>query len=131
MQQRIEDDEVTVLVWLRENAKGMGRRFAFSADHVAENTGMGLDRLVKAATYLEGWGLIGLSGDLAADADPIGGPYLTSQGEAYLREIDDRLQQQKLLPRGKRLGMAALKGAFDTVLKIGVDVLTELAKRGL
>lgn len=131
METRITDDEAAQLAYLHENAAGFAPRYCYTVDHLARETGLDEARVVRAVTYLEQWGLVGFNSDWAADADVIGGVYLTGLGEAYMREVESRLQEQGTIARGKRFGLAALRGVTAAAVTVATGVLTELAKRRL
>src|SRR5713101_3018336 len=122
METNINEDELTLLSYLHENAKGYGRRFALDADEVAEQLTWSQDQFCKAASYLAEWDLVVLADDI--DDDPmISFVALAGEGENYMRELEKRLADQTLLGRGKRATLAGITGlvktARDAVIQAG------------
>jgi hypothetical protein len=116
-----------LLTYLHEHAKGFGRDFWFATETLAEALHLPVGEARKAWSYLEGFGLVGGLPEWAStDGEP---PlYLTSLGESYMREVEERLADQELIERGKRFGVAALKTGWEIALSVGTSVLSELVQ---
>lgn len=129
MEYRINETELAVLACLHEGVEGYGPRHAVDMVSVAGEMSADPTDVRKAVSYLEGWGLVGVAADLATyETEAFPPIYLTSQGEAYMREVDEKAAEAGLVNRGKRLGVAGLKAAGEAAVKIGTAVLTEVAK---
>jgi hypothetical protein len=132
---RINEAELSLLAYLHENAEGYGESFCIETEKAATELNLGVNEFWRVASYLSGWGLMGIS-------DVTGGPtygpvttmspiYLTSAGEAYMREVDERAAASGIAERGKRLGVASVKALGQGLLKIASDVLTDLAMKAM
>jgi hypothetical protein len=129
MESRINEVELSLLAYLHNEVPGCGPDFAGESAPMAQDIGVDMPTFLKARSYLAGWGLVGIGDDATFGSEA--STYLTSQGEAYMRELDERAIEGQLLQRGKRLGVAGVKSLGQGVVKIGTALLTELAKSSM
>ncbi len=87
MQAKINELELNLLAYLHEHAAGYSDNQRFPPEDIANGLGCTIAELVKAATYLAGWGLVGLWRTPAVVCKPIAPIYLTHLGENYMRTM--------------------------------------------
>lgn len=131
MQARITEDELRLLVWLHENAKGFNDGSGFDPDEVSQALEVDDSTLYKLASYLSGHGLVGLKlanmthfGSRGQESSIIF-LWLTSLGEDYVRNIEAEPGI------ARRLTVSTLAEVKDLAVKTATTILTELVKQQL
>lgn len=127
MEAKITAEELTVLAWFHENAVGYGPKFAEFHETLESGTDIKHPALMRAVTYLDGWGLVGC---VVADRGYSGerpecmltSVWFTSAGENYMRILD---AQPGI---AKRVTVAVLRSAGDAILKVAGIALAEVIK---
>lgn len=128
MEAKINDDELRLLVWLHENARGFGQGMGFYWPSVVQRIEIEESSLRHAATYLQGHGLVGMSvQDMSAFGDDapevhIGELWLTSFGENYIRNIEAAPGV------AQKLTLSALAKIGGGVKVVATTILTEIIK---
>ena len=104
MKANINEDEMKLLVYLHENAKGYDQPFKLEPEKVMSDLGIDYPQLQKDVSYLRGHGLVDIE-QLQNDADmfAIFGLWITAFGEDFMRELEN----QPSLPR--KITVAILK----------------------
>src|SRR5271156_2218541 len=91
MKANISDDELKLLAFLHENARGYTSDFPFDPDNVCSVLKIEGPQLAKDGSYLASHGLIGI--DIVTDRDGIESVsqlWLAGQGEDYMRELENQ-----------------------------------------
>lgn len=115
----INEDELKLLTYLHEHAKGYGERFGLSDKAAMGAIGMDEPAFKKAYSYLQEHGLAGHRIDTAGTVWIDCGTYITGLGEDYMRELE------KAPSIARKLTVGALKQLGNVVQDVAVKALTE------
>lgn len=93
MKSNINEQELTLLTYLHEQAQGFGKEFQQPADAIMAALNLTADQLRKAGSYLQEHGLAGVVVTPVVTFDQEGqveveSLWLTGLGEDYLRELE-------------------------------------------
>ncbi|HEX5243545.1 MAG TPA: hypothetical protein VFW23_09825 [Tepidisphaeraceae bacterium] len=123
MKANISQDELGLMAYLHEKARGFSQGFALDPTEVANALDIPFTQLQKDSSYLAGKGLVGLN---EADASSSDGPasilfglWLTSDGEDFMRELEAAPGV------ATRITVAVVKETWSGMREIAVGVLTE------
>lgn len=121
MVNNISKEELAILAYLHEHARGFTEAFPFVPAEVAAAMDRAVDQFLKDASYLEAHGLVGMN---VIDASSSDGPsfihmdmWLTGDGENFVRE----LEQQPGIAR--RITTKTVGAIYDAGREIVVRVL--------
>jgi hypothetical protein len=131
----ISEDELKLLAYLHENAGGYTDMFTFEPEDLTTALGIGIEQLKKDVSFLAGFGLAGMQ---TSDTTAYGsrgttfilvGVWLTSIGESYMRELEERLNKQEEKPGAvKKVTLKVVQEGWGMVKAVAVSVLSEYAK---
>jgi len=123
---RINEDELRLLLALREHCKRFNEQGLICPEPLMKYLGVDAQSLGRSASFLDGFKLVVLDFPVSSSSDGyhclFNGLALTSAGESYLRAIDDAPGV------GRRLTLATLKVVRDAALSAARIALTEWVK---
>src|SRR5882724_6094421 len=116
MEAMLNEEELRLLAYLHENATGYTKLQYFRPHLVREAIGSDDDQMKKMLTYLDGFGFVEIDSWVAGEQVVFF--HLTSIGEAYIRKVEAALVENGTLERGKKLGIAVLKGSLKIIMGV-------------
>lgn len=104
MKANISEDELKLLAYLHEHARGFNKHFHIEAKALLADLSLTDDQLKCHSSYLEAHGLAGVTasfvGSLGDQHPIIRGIWITGLGEDYMRELEDSPTVSRKLTAG-------------------------------
>jgi hypothetical protein len=129
MTANINENELKLLAYLHEHARGYGKDFKVDIGEATKAAGFDLLQFGRHASYLAEHGLVGISvmdvERFSEDDIIYEGLWLTGQGEDFMRE----LESQPGVP--KKLTVSAISEGWGAIKSIAASLLAEYTKHKL
>ena len=124
---RFAEDDMLVLAYLHEHAKGFGDKCIFSAEHVARDLFLSPEAMSKSVSYLTDLRFVGarLSHRRRDGVLVYREMFLTGMGENLVREVEEHNGVMR------RMTVSAVREGWTVLKVVAASVLSEVLKRAI